>query len=1289
MEFLSPFPALGRKSLPTSTIRQTCERIFCSEYAEVIDPSTFTLAWALLVRSHTCEPNVKFAIKKNEARVPQEESNESLVICSFTWRDNTSIVGAIEDMQTRSSRFPGELQSLPSLCSVIPTTELIHREDAYAPLSIYFVNSCDDPHRVILRARFDPAVLYVGFVRRLLGQLNHILLQLLKTSADVPLTGVITSYPCDRADIRKWNLIPQKLDRGLVHESILELADRNGSAMAVEAWDGTLTRRQLKVRACELATCLSKLGLGKDNVVPILFSKSWRVPVVMMAVLKAGAAFILLDADLPFSRLRTMVSIVEASVIVASRDHSIMAMRLIPYGRVVSMNNQAEVTMLNYAEASVAELLKPSMATTESTAFLVFTSGSSGQPKAVVVEHQQWCSGWANYGYRSHLAEGVRVLQQASYSFVISIIEMLSTLRAGGIVCIPSQDESRNDLVGAIRRLRPNWICLVPSAAMLINPEDVPSLQTLVLAGESATEALVKVWSPLLGEHLLNGYGQCENAAFIAVHPIGNTPYALRKIGKSLSLRFWIVSQYDHNVLLPVGAIGELVVEGYSMARGYLHEREKTRAAFIDAPIWATVFNAGTEGRRWYKTGDLVQYDEDGTLNVIGRGGDAQLKLYGQRIEAAEVEHHILEMPSSKIVSCVIDLTHSDRDDKQPRLTAFVVLHDLEGQSWNKQFSDSSFFSDQDMRNEKLHVHLDSVRLCLTDYLSQKLPAYMIPTHIIPLISLPRTVTGKLSRRAIRDWAAQHAWSNVSLCSNVGSNGNQKLLQTESENYTLLRRIWSKVFRVPENEIHASTRFSEFGDSMKAMLLVSALAKVGIYMKMDTVYRLQSLAFIAAHIDECQPQDRSRVSKAGNYHDADRKSSVAYLNVSDFQEYAILEALSNSGGLFYNFHVDIRGEIDLFRLQDACVLLTEAHESCRLVFTKAADGAFSQHVSKFEPEIPIELLRPGTDLDDSCKKRAAKHTKQGWCIGRPGLHMFIVKVSAEQARLVIGLPHAQFDGFSLPIMWKDLAAAYHTRQLDTRPSFANYLQKSLLLKPESSIHYWRELLFGSQLTPILQKLREEAVEGHSLKPILEMGIVDIDIEVIKSGFALATIMKAAWALWISRTMQTEDVVFTHLIHGRNPEISGSLELVGMCLYEVPIRIKTHPDVKIREILQNIQTQLQQGMDHQLGIQTIIRECVDWIEKAYIGCSYVQHQNVDEVQHFTMDKAYCSVETHENAWDNETLTFFSRPIPGGVELHVDAPGCYFPIGLGKTIIAELCILIKQIPCSLDKTVNDIL
>lgn len=271
--------------------------------------------------------------------------------------------------------------------------------------------------------------------------------------------------------------------------------------------------------------------------------------------------------------------------------------------------------------------------------YVIFTSGSTGKPKGVLITHENYTSGAIPRAEAVGYEPTPRVFDFPSYAFDVSIDCMLCTLAWGGQICIPSEQGRLNDLSGSIRRSKANMVHMTPSVARLLNSDIIPSLDVLRLGGEAVSSSDAASWSRYT--NLIIAYGPSECTVGCTIN---NNLNFSTGIGKGVGGTTWLMDPDDHNILMSVGEVGELLIEGPVVGIGYLGEPDKTAEAFIECPAWLTAGYASHPGRcsRLYKTGDLVQYEpiSFGTIEFVGRK-DQQVKLRGQRIELAEVEHHV------------------------------------------------------------------------------------------------------------------------------------------------------------------------------------------------------------------------------------------------------------------------------------------------------------------------------------------------------------------------------------------------------------------------------------------------------------------------------------------------------------------------------------------------------------------------------------------------------------------------------------------------------------------------
>jgi len=517
-----------------------------------------------------------------------------------------------------------------------------------------------------------------------------------------------------------------------------------------------------------------------------------------LACLKLGAAYVPLDPAHPTQRLKQIIEFVGTRFVLVG---SSQVERLAGNGFALSIVDES--LMLNLPKVS---RLDGRRARHDSTAMVLFTSGSTGMPKGVELTHTSFCTLAKLVGEPMDFTktQDLRVLQFAAYAFDVANAETFLTLIYGGTLCIIRDEEKQSDLAGAVNRLRINWLYLTPSTTKLVEPHQVPLLRTLILGGEAGSRDIVTKWAPHV--HLVNSFGPCEGGIWPSYAHLGPDDSPL-DIGWSAECGLWIVHPDNHDQLMgPIGAVGELILQGPMLARGYLYEPEKTRAAFIPAPKWA--IELGAPGP-FYKTGDLVRYrgDHYGSLRYVSRQG-GQVKLRGQRLDLGEVEHHIKTLLQHKMEVAPEIVTFADRN--QPQLATFFCSPDL--------FVDGN--EDLPSAQRRMHELLGDLK----SRLQVILPSYMVPSVFIPLAKMPLTVSGKRDRKELRALAARTRMQAI-LVPDV-TTGREDVSTPMEE---ALRELWAKILELNKEEIGAADDFMSLGgNSIDAMKLSSACKAAGL-----------------------------------------------------------------------------------------------------------------------------------------------------------------------------------------------------------------------------------------------------------------------------------------------------------------------------------------------------------------------------------------------------------------------------------------------------------------------------
>lgn len=340
-----------------------------------------------------------------------------------------------------------------------------------------------------------------------------------------------------------------------IHELIAAQAQATPDAEAISSWDGSLTYRELEVLSTRLAEFLNREypeHTGPETAVGVCFEKSFAAVVAELAVLKTGSAFVPLDGDHPTDRLTTIIGIAEISLVLASPQWTV---RLQGLSDVVVSVPTSKTTMVADI-GSTTELPRPiaplSDVTPDNAAFILFTSGSTGQPKAVVQPHGAICTLFKSHAKALHVDSSCRVLQFAAYTFDVSTMDIFTTLMQGGCLCIPNEHDRRTNLADFIQQMKVNWADLTATVANLLWPQQVPTLKTLVLAGEAVQDEHLERWFGHV--RLINCYGPVESGNCTAYKFQDRHAKPAATIGYAMDgARCWIVNPQNPDRLASVG----------------------------------------------------------------------------------------------------------------------------------------------------------------------------------------------------------------------------------------------------------------------------------------------------------------------------------------------------------------------------------------------------------------------------------------------------------------------------------------------------------------------------------------------------------------------------------------------------------------------------------------------------------------------------------------------------------------------------------------------------------------
>ncbi|KAL2849262.1 hypothetical protein BJY01DRAFT_246024 [Aspergillus pseudoustus] len=571
----------------------------------------------------------------------------------------------------------------------------------------------------------------------------------------------------------------RNIDR-CIHDLVEEQVSMRPQQEAVCAHDGSLSYAELSTLSSTLGHKLNQLGACPEQRVAILMHKSRWYSVAVLATLNSGATFVPLDPSHPDNRLQQLVNDIEPCALLTM---SSLVAKAQPLGcpNVVSIDDMDLDTQPGEQQ--------PTSVTPSNAAYMIFTSGSTGKPKGVVVEHSALATSAVMRGSVLGLGPESRVLQYAPHTFDVSVDEILTTWIHGGCVCVPSESD-RFMIAEFMEATRVTAALLTPTSARTLNPDDVPTLRTLQTGGEVLTEDVNDKWSNRVT--LFNVYGPTEASVACVISNRTGLQGTGHVLGRAIGGECWVVDPNNVSQRLAPGEIGELVIAGPILARGYFRDPVRTEASFLLLPT----------GKRVYKTGDLASMDSDGVISYHGRK-DLEIKIRGQRINIAEVEHAILQC--DLVHSAVVEYPRSGPCAE--RLVAIICLNDSTDEC---QDAVQLFKQAEALAEESLVPLLEHVLGVLT--------AAMVPSKWITLPHLPQMTSTKVDRKQVRTWLEQmddEAYSG--LFSNTAARTKESTRPQESDSHGL-GSVWSKVLKLEPHNIRLDRSFiRNGGDSIMAM----------------------------------------------------------------------------------------------------------------------------------------------------------------------------------------------------------------------------------------------------------------------------------------------------------------------------------------------------------------------------------------------------------------------------------------------------------------------------------------
>lgn len=899
----------------------------------------------------------------------------------------------------------------------------------------------------------------------------------------------------------------------------------------------SLTYDQLHRKANSLARVIrSKLSLPSTSklprlIVPIFIQQCPLLYISQLATLQAGAAFCPLTLDVPEDRLRFILNDVQATVLLTTSELR---------GNLPGLDSISVISVDDFDSDSGTEIL-PDHVDPSSPAYVMYTSGSTGQPKGVVLSHS--AATQALLAHDCHIPEFSRFLQFASPTFDVSVFEIFFPLYRGRTLICGERRQLLNDLPGFINAMNIDAAELTPSVAsnLLRGREKLPSLKLLLTIGEMLKRDVIEEYggsSP--GRSILYGmYGPTEatihctlQSRFTSDMPAGNIGVPLDPVSAFVVKPITEDGPRNDEVeILAVGELGELAVGGYQLADGYLNRPEQTKAAFVKHPEFGNL----------YRTGDRVRLTEDGMLECLGRISSGQVKLRGQRIELGEIEYAVVQTPGCQ--TAVAEIVAGS-------LIVFCVC--------------SSQGSDEDRIRQTCRKWL---------------PTFMVPADILILDHLPYLESGKVDRKGLQ---AIYQSKKAQVDGTVDE---------KDENMRSIVEVISKVLGV---ELHAETSLMAAGmDSLSSIRISAELNRAG-FARLDALEIIESrtardvdaqlrkrISVVESRPRRDPPDGPSSAADAVRKYSmlADRSDEIDYIYPSTITQSSMLLETARRSHAYCNWiEFESSGVLDANEISVSLRKLAVAHGLLRSGFI-ASDEFESGHAVVTWRELHSTQVRLVQDFAYEYSVQDEEN------LLRPCA--FQIKSCNNETRILLQIHHALYDQWSVDVLRRDLHDILQGNELPPRPSFeviSGYHHKFFnTSQAEDNLDFWADLLRDFNATPIpaLISRRIPARLERTTWYSLDCDLNQFRARAKELQCSVPAIFQSAVAYLLGSYVASTDVTLGVVLSGRHISVNGIEGVFGPCFSILPLRLDHSTVRTVAELTRLVQTTNRAMQKHSL------------------------------------------------------------------------------------------------------------
>ncbi|KRR27580.1 non-ribosomal peptide synthetase [Bradyrhizobium retamae] len=957
-----------------------------------------------------------------------------------------------------------------------------------------------------------------------------------------------------------------------IHELFAEQVRTAPEATALVHEDVRLSYGELDAKANQLARHLIALGVGPDQPVAICLERGIAMVVSLLAVLKAGGAYLPLDPAYPAERLRQIVEDAKPRLLIVDSD-----------GRAIFANVACEIVDLDACAPAIAALTASDPGdlvtglTSRHLAYIIYTSGSTGRPKGVMVEHR----GLVNLARAQRalfdVSQRSRVMQFASLSFDASTWEIVMALCSGAELFLvgPRQHRNASELLDFLSDNAITHATLPP--AMLQGRDDLDrlaSLQVLVLAGELPKAELINDLPPSVA--VFNGYGPTETTVCATswLRPAGFDGDVV-PIGRPLpNTRIYLLDSFGAPV--PLGATGEIYIGGAGVARGYLNRTDLTAERFVRDPF------SGDANARMYRSGDLGCYLPDGNIAFLGRN-DHQVKIRGFRIELGEIECRLNE--HTGVTDAVVLALRDHSGD--PRLVAYVAA-----------------------RDDGVKRNAGEFAAVMRNHLRERLPDYMVPSAFVRLDALPLTPNGKIDRKALPapedDAFARRSFE-----------------PPQGEIEEVVARVWTELLGV--DRIGRNDHFFELGGhSLLAVRMLERLQRHSLRADVRTLFAKPVLADFAASLDGgvgaavpanlITPQTTAITPGllpliALNQSDIDSIVASVPGGVANIQDIYGLSPLQD--GILFHHLLSKEGDPYLLvgqmafasrdlidRYLAAVQQVIDRHDILRTSIAWEGLSAPAQVVWR---RASVVITEVALDRESPAHEQLARRfdpRRHRIDLGRAPLLRFAIARDPGKERwlLLVLLHHLIGDHSTLEVMHDEVQKILSGRshELPAPYPFRNLVAQS---RGSAAIaeheHFFRSMLsdIDEPTTPFgLDRVHGDGGGvAEARRTLPEQLNARLRALARRLGVSLASVCHLAWGQVVARSSGRERVVFGTVLFGRMHAGAGGDRTMGLFINTLPLRLDLD-DTAVEDSVRHAHARLAELMAHEHASLALAQRC---------------------------------------------------------------------------------------------------